>query len=74
MTYSDAATAMHNSVADMHASFPTLVQLYVFAQRDMKSSGSTSDREGYFGALQSMGQSKGAFTTEIRNELNSYRG
>jgi hypothetical protein len=74
MTWADAATAMQKSVADMHASFPTLKELFVFAQRDMKASGSTSDREGYFGALQSMGQSKGAFTTEIRNELNSYRG
>ena len=62
LTYSQAATDLHNAIVDLHNSYPTLAELFIFAQRDMKSSGSTSDREGYFGALQSMGGSKGAFT------------
>ena len=44
----------------------------MFEQRDMGTDGGS--REDNFGALKSDGSQKGAFTNEIRNELNTYRG
>ena len=41
---------------------------------DGKPSGATDNREDYFGALQSAGQDKGAFTAVVTDELRAHRG
>jgi len=75
LTYAQAATDMHNAIADMHSRYGRrLAMLMIFAQRDNAASGAESDREGYFGAFQNNFQPKGAFTTEVLNELAAYRG
>jgi hypothetical protein len=51
-----------------------LAEIMIFAQIDGKPSGTTDDREAYFGALQSAGQDQGAFTAAVAGELNAHRG
>jgi hypothetical protein len=75
LTFQQAADDLHGAIADLRQTYGSrLAQLLIFEQRDMKASGSTNDREGFFGALHTDGSAKGAFTTEIRNLLNTYRG
>jgi hypothetical protein len=73
LTYQQAADDLHGVIADMHQTYGgRLAEFLVFEQRDMGTDGGS--REDNFGALKSDGSQKGAFTTEIRSELNTYRG
>jgi hypothetical protein len=75
LTYAQAAANMHAAIADMHATYGSrLAAIMIFVQRDQASPGSTSDYEGYFGAMQKSGAPKGAYTAEVQWELNTYRG
>jgi hypothetical protein len=74
LTYAQAATDLRRAVADLHASYPQIAELFLFEQRDPQRHGATKSREGYFGAVQNRGRPKGAFTAAIRNLLNTYRG
>jgi hypothetical protein len=75
LSYADAAADLHAGIADMHATYGTrLAELMIYEQRDVSKSGSSGDREGYFGAYQNNFAPKGAFTSEILNELATYRG
>jgi hypothetical protein len=51
-----------------------LAQVLIFAQVDRKPSGASTDREDYFGAVQSEGQDKGPLTREVRDILAAHRG
>ena len=75
LTYEQAADRLRRAVKEMHAAYgKRLAELLLFAQVDQKPSGTTSDREAYFGAVQSHGQPKGPVTTAVRNLLATNRG
>jgi hypothetical protein len=75
LTYQQAAQDLSHAISDMRSTFGhRLAQVLIFAQVDGKPSGSTTDREGYFGAVQHGGQSKGPLTSEIQQILGAYRG
>jgi hypothetical protein len=75
LTYAQAAANMHAAIADMHTTYGSrLAALMIFVQRDQATPGSTSDYEGYFGAMQKSGAAKGAYTAEVLWELATYRG
>jgi hypothetical protein len=75
LTYARAAADMHRSIGDMRAKWGSrIAALFIFEQRDMQPHGSTSNREGYFGAVQHNGGRKGPYTSEIEWEINTYRG
>lgn len=74
LTYQQAAADLHGAIADLHRNFPRLAAMFIYEQRDIKGTGTSNDREGYFGAIQSNGAPKGAYTSEIQWELNTYRG
>jgi hypothetical protein len=74
LSYAQAGSTLRRVVADLHSSFPQIAELFLFEQRDTSPSGSTRNREAYFGALQSKGQAKGGLTSAVRSLLNSYRG
>ena len=70
MTYQEAASALDSTVAAMRARYGTRLRaLYVFQARDQRASGTSSDREYYFGALQSNQASKGPYTAEVQGLL-----
>jgi hypothetical protein len=75
LTYQQAADNLRGAIADMRATYgKQLAQVLIFAQVDRKPSGSTSDREDYFGAVQSDGQDKGPLTAEVQKLLAANRG
>jgi len=70
MTYQEAATDLGGTVSAMRARYGgRLHAFYLFQARDQKATGTSTDREGYFGALQSNQASKGAYTTEVESLL-----
>ena len=67
MTYQEAAEALGSTASAMHARYGSRLRaLYVFQARDQRATGTSSDREYYFGALQSNRASKGAYTAEVQ--------
>lgn len=71
--YGEAASKLHEDMAAFFDSYSSrLGALMIYQVRDQKPLG-TSDRESYFGALQSDGSSKGAYTEEIRSLLAAHR-
>ncbi len=72
MTYSEAAGILGSVVGDMRARYGSrLAAFYLYQANDQQVSGSSSDFEGYFGALQNNGSPKGAFTTEVESLLSA---
>lgn len=70
MTYSEAATDLASTVSAMRARYGSRLRgFYLFQARDQKATGTSTNREGYFGALQSDQASKGAYTTEVESLL-----
>lgn len=70
MSYSAAASALESNIAAMHARYGgRLRDVYLFQARDQQSTGTSSDREGYCGALQTDQSTKGAYTTAVENLL-----
>jgi hypothetical protein len=72
LTYAQAATSLHGAIQDLHQAYPRLAALFIFERRDMATN--SNGREANFGAVKPDGSAKGAFTDEIRWEINTYRG
>jgi len=72
MTYQQAAETMHTVVGEMRQMLGSRLGLFLLYQvRDAKSSGTSNEREFYFGLLQHEDQSKGAYTTAAKELLSS---
>jgi hypothetical protein len=70
MTYQEAATVLGENVAAMRARYGSRLRaFYLFQARDQRPTGTASDREYYFGALQSNRAPKGAYTAEVQSLL-----
>jgi hypothetical protein len=71
MTYAEAATTLTSNLAAMRDRYGSrLASLYLFQARDQKATGTSSGREGYFGALQSNEAPKGAYTATVQSLLS----
>jgi len=70
MSYQEAASVLSSTVGAMRARYGSrLRSVYIFQARDQQPTGASSNREYYFGALQSNQASKGAYTTEVQSLL-----
>ena len=70
MSYSTAASALHSALAGMQRRYGSrLGAFYLYQAHDQYASGAQNGREAYFGALQSNGAAKGAFTSEVKADL-----
>ncbi|HVR06245.1 MAG TPA: hypothetical protein VMS02_09390 [Solirubrobacteraceae bacterium] len=66
-TYQQAAEDLKRSVAEMHQMLGSRFGLFMLYQdHDQRPTGTTNDREAYFGALQHELQPKGAYTTAVQ--------
>jgi hypothetical protein len=73
MTYQEAAEAVTATVNAMHARFGARLRaVYLFQARDQRATGTSSDREYYFGAMQSNRAPKGAYTAAVQALLAAY--
>jgi hypothetical protein len=72
MTYQEASATLQSTVAAMRARYgPRLATFYVYQAHDQKASGTSTNREAYFGVLQSDEVSKGAYTTTVESLLST---
>ncbi len=72
MTYQEAATTLQSNVAAMRARYGSrLASFYVYEAHDLKATGASTEREAYFGALQSNEAPKGAYTTTVQSLLST---
>jgi len=70
MTYGDAATTLHSVLSGMQSRYGSrLGAFYLYQAHDQYASGTKTAREAYFGAEQSNGTAKGAYTTEVKGDL-----
>jgi hypothetical protein len=70
MTYEEAANTLASTVSAMRAQYGSRLRaLYLFQARDQQPSGASTNRESYFGALQSNRAAKGAYTAEVQSLL-----
>lgn len=70
MTYGEAATTLSSTVSAMRARYGSrLAAFYLYQAHDQQASGASTDRESYFGALQSNEAPKGAYTTTVESLL-----
>jgi hypothetical protein len=70
MTYSAAASTLHNVLVGMQSRYGTrLGAFFLYQAHDQYATGTQTGREAYFGALQSKGYAKGAYTTEVKANL-----
>src|SRR5215218_642922 len=70
MTYDAAASTVNSTLAGMQSRYGSrLGAFYLYQAHDQYASGTRTGREAYFGATQSNGAAKGAFTAEIKSEL-----
>jgi hypothetical protein len=72
MGYTEAGATVTNTVAAMRTKLGSRLNMFMLYQvRDQASSGTSTDREAYFGALQQNLQPKGAYTTAVQGLLAS---
>jgi len=70
MTYGEAATTLHSVLSGMHTRYGSrLGAFYLYQAHDQYATGTKTGRESYFGALQSTGTAKGAYTSEVKADL-----
>ncbi|HEU4701678.1 MAG TPA: cellulase family glycosylhydrolase [Conexibacter sp.] len=70
MTYGEAASTLHSVLSGMHGRYGSrLGAFYLYQAHDQYASGTKTGREAYFGALQSNGTAKGAYTNEVKANL-----
>lgn len=70
MSYQEAANVASSTIGAMRARYGSrLRSVYIFQARDQQPTGASTNREYYFGALQSNQASKGAYTTEVESLL-----
>jgi hypothetical protein len=71
MTYQEAATTLQSNLSAMRARYGSrLAAFYLFQAHDQDATGTSTKREGYFGALQSNEAPKGAYTTTVESLLS----
>ena len=69
-TVGEAATTLHSALAGMQSRYGSrLGAFFLYQAHDQGASGAQSGREYYFGALQSNGAGKGAYTAEVKSAL-----
>jgi len=74
LTYAQAATTLHSVLSGMLSTYGSrLGAFFLYQAHDQAATGTQTGREYYFGALQSRGQAKGAYTTEAKADLAAYR-
>jgi len=70
MTYDTAATTLRATISGMKSRYGNrLGAFFLYQAHDQYASGTQTGREAYFGAQQSNGAPKGAYTTEVRSQL-----
>jgi len=70
MTYGEAASTLHSVLSGMQSRYGSrLGAFYLYQAHDQYATGTQTGREAYFGALQSNGTAKGAYTTEVKGDL-----
>jgi hypothetical protein len=70
MTYDSAASTLRTAVGAMRARYAKrLAAVYLYSTSDLSTTGTSTDRERYFGALHNDKSAKGAFTTEVKAQL-----
>ncbi|HZV73270.1 MAG TPA: hypothetical protein VFF79_06110, partial [Conexibacter sp.] len=70
MSYAAAASTLHAALAGVQARYGSrLGAFFLYQAHDQYASGTQGGREAYFGALQSGGAAKGAYTTEVKADL-----
>jgi hypothetical protein len=74
LTYAQAATTLHSALTGMISTYGSRLGGFLLYQaHDQVASGTQTGREYYFGALQSRGQAKGAYTTEVKADLAAHK-
>jgi len=74
LTYAQAATTLHAALTGMLSTYGSrLGAFYLYQAHDQAATGTQTGREYYFGALQSRGQAKGAYTTEAKADLAAWK-
>ncbi len=72
LTYGEAASTLESSISAMRAKYGSrLRDVYLFQARDQQSTGSSTEREAYCGALQTNQATKGAYTTAVQSLLSA---
>lgn len=72
MTYTEAASTLSSTMSAMRARYGArLAAFYLYQAHDQAASGASTDRESYFGALQSDEAPKGAYTTTVETLLSA---
>ncbi|HXQ00009.1 MAG TPA: hypothetical protein VN845_08085 [Solirubrobacteraceae bacterium] len=72
MTYQEAATTLDSTVTAMRADYGSrLASVYLYEAHDLKATGASTEREAYFGALQSNEAPKGAYTATVESLLSA---
>jgi hypothetical protein len=72
MTYQEASTTLQSTVTAMLARYGSrLAAVYLYEAHDLKATGTSTEREAYFGALQSNEAPKGAYTTTVESLLSA---
>ncbi len=72
MSYQEAGNTLGSTVAAMRARYGSrLHAFYLYQAQDQGPSGTSTNREEYFGALQNDGDSKGPYTAEVQSLLNA---
>ena len=70
MTYDTAATTLRATVSGMQSRYGNrLGAFFLYQAHDQYATGTQTGREAYFGAEQSNGAAKGAYTAEVKNQL-----
>ena len=70
MTYAAAASTLHSALAGLQSRYGSrLGAFFLYQAHDQYASGTKTGRESYFGALQSNGATKGAYTSEVKADL-----
>ncbi len=73
MTYDEAAATLTDTVAEMRQMLGSRLHIFIlYSVRDEAVTGTSTDREAYFGALQHELQPKGAYTTAAQALLASH--
>ena len=73
MTYAQAGAALDQTIAAMRLDpsvGPRLRDFMIYAAHDLRPQGTTQEREQNFGALQNNLAGKGAYSTEVRAQLD----
>ena len=73
LTFAQAAAALEATIAEMRTHpriGPRLRDFMIYAAHDLRPHGTTTEREQNFGVLQNNLAGKGAYSTEVRQQLD----